>query len=163
MLIKQNIIIVKELLTIAALIPFNKNQPSFFNTGFDEFYNMLDDFFADSRPLRRSLSGDTFKLDVRDNEKDFNVIADLPGVKKDEISIALNEGRLSITVSKNEEKEDKKENYLHRERRCSSMTRNIYLGDTDSSGIKAKLEDGVLSIIVPKKEKIDTTVNVAIE
>ena len=148
---------------MAALIPFNKNQPSFFGTEFNEFYNMLDDFFADAQPFRRNLARDTFKVDVRDNGKDYSVVADLPGVKKDEISIAVNEGKLSITVARNEEKEDKKENYLHRERYCSSMTRSVYLGETDSAGIKAKLEDGVLSVTVPKKEKIDNTFKVDIE
>ncbi|HAN21330.1 MAG: heat-shock protein Hsp20 [Clostridiales bacterium GWF2_36_10] len=146
---------------MASLIPFNRNQ-NYFNTGFNEFYNMLDDFFADSRP-GRNLARDTFKVDVCDNEKEFNVICDMPGVKKDEINLAINEGHLNITVGRNEEKEEKKDNYLHRERRSSSMTRSIYLGDIDQAGIRAKLEEGVLSINVPKKAKVDTTKRIEIE
>ncbi len=148
---------------MAALIPFGSNQPSFFNTGFEDFYNMLDDFFADSRLIRRNLGNNAFKMDVQDNEKDYVVSADLPGVKKDEINISVNEGRLGITVSRNEEKENKEENYLHRERKQSSMTRSVYLGEIDASDIKAKLEDGVLIITVPKKEKVDNTIKVEID
>lgn len=145
-----------------ALIPFGTNQPDYFRTGFDDFYNMLDDFFADSRLIRRNMSN-TFRVDVTENEKEFSVLCDLPGIKKDEINVAMNEGRLTITVNRNEEKEEKDENYLHRERRCSSMSRSIYLGDTDSKGIKAKLEDGVLNITVPKKKVVDNTIKVEIE
>ena len=92
---------------------------------------MLDDFFSDSWPFRRSLVGDTFKLDVQDNEKEYTVEAELPGIKKSEIDVSLDEGRLQITVNKNEDTEDKGKNYIHRERRCSTMTRNIYLADSD--------------------------------
>jgi HSP20 family protein len=145
------------------LIPFSSNQPDLFNTTFDDFYNMLDDFFADGRMLRRNLQKSTFRVDVKDNGKDFAVACDLPGVKRDEINVSVNEGTLSVTVNRNEEKEDKNENYVHRERRCSSMSRSIYLGDIDSSGISAKLEDGVLSITVPKKATVDNTVNIQIQ
>lgn len=149
---------------MAGLIPFSSTYPSFFNTGFDDFYSLLDDFFSDGKMLRRNMAKDIFRLDISENEKEYTVTADLPGVKKDEIDIALNEGRLSITVNRKEEKEDKKENFLHRERHCCSMKRSVYLGDyTDSSDIKAKLEEGVLTVTVQKKQVIDNTVKVEIE
>lgn len=153
----------KELLNMAKLIPFGTSPSSLFNTGFGEFYNMLDDFFTDIKPYKSSLR-DTFRLDVKENENDFSVVADLPGIKKEEISISVDEGRLSIAVNRNEESEDSKDNYLHKERRSCSMTRSIYLGEnTDSGSIKAKLEEGVLTVTIPKKAKIDTRVNVEIE
>lgn len=149
---------------MAKLIPFNTNQNSLFNTGFDEFYNMLDDFFSDGKPYHRSFARDTFKLDVKDNETEFNVLADLPGVKKEEVKIAMDDGKLSISINRAEENEEKKENYLHRERLSCSMTRGIYLGEnTDATAIKAKLEDGVLKLTIPKKEKVISKVNVEIE
>jgi HSP20 family protein len=143
------------------LIPFSSNRPVF-DSVFDDFYDMLDDFFADNRTLRRNYAG-AFRVDVKDNGNEYTVAADLPGIKKDEINVAVNEGTLSISVNRNEEKEDKNERYIHRERRCSSMTRNIYLGDIDQAGITAKLEDGVLRITVPKREPKSNTFKVDIQ
>jgi HSP20 family protein len=59
--------------------------------------------------------------------------------------------------------EEKDKNYIHKERRYSSMSRNIFLADSAAEGIKAKLDDGVLIIRVPKKEKPDSSVNIEIE
>lgn len=144
------------------LIPFNSNRPDYFGSFFDDFYDMLDDFFADSRMFRRNYAG-TFRVDVKDNDNEYVVAADLPGIRKDEIDVAVNEGTLSISVNRNEEKEDKNERYIHRERRCSSMTRSIYLGDIEQTGITAKLEDGVLRITVPKKENRSNTIKVDVQ
>ena len=144
------------------LVPFNSNRPDYFGTVFDDFYNMLDDFFTDSRMIRTNYAG-AFRVDVKDNGKDFAIAADLPGIKKEEIDVAVNEGTLSISINRNEENEDKNERYIHRERRCSSMTRSIYLGDIDQAGITAKLEDGVLHITVPKKEVKNNTFKVDVQ
>jgi len=148
---------------MAGLVPFNRKNTELFNTGFKDFYNMLDDFFADSWPIRRSLAGDTFKLDVRENEKEYIIEAELPGIKKDEINVAINEGRLIISVKREEKLEDEGKNYIHKERRYASMTRNIFLADASDEGIKAKLEEGILNITVPKKEKPDNSVKIEIE
>jgi HSP20 family protein len=144
------------------LIPFGSNRPDYFGTVFDDFYNMLDDFFPESRMIRKNYSG-AFRVDVKDNGNEYLVAADLPGIKRDEIDVSVNEGTLSISVNRNEEKEDKNERYIHRERRCSSMTRSVYLGDIDQVGITAKLEDGVLQIAVPKKEIKSNTFKVDIQ
>jgi HSP20 family protein len=144
------------------LIPFNSNQPEYFGNAFDDFYNMLDDFFADNRMLHKNVPG-AFKVDVKDKGNEFAVACDLPGVKKEEINVAVNEGTLSVSVRRNEEKEDKNERYIHRERHSSSMTRSIYLGDIDQSGINAKLEEGVLNITVPKKAVKDSTYKIEIQ
>ncbi|AEG59126.1 Hsp20/alpha crystallin family protein [Desulforamulus ruminis] len=148
---------------MAGLVPFNKRENSLLSTGFEGFQNMLDDFFADAWPFTRSLAGDTFKIDVQENEKEYIVEAELPGVKKEEVDVSLNEGRLNITVSKKENVDKKYKNYIHRERRLSSMTRNIFLRDSDSEGIKAKLEEGLLTITVPKVVKPDNFVKITIE
>ena len=57
---------------MAGLIPFNRKQNDLMNIGFDDFSNMLDDFFTGSWPIQRSLAGDTFKIDIQDN--DINLI-----------------------------------------------------------------------------------------
>ena len=147
---------------MAGLIPFNRKNTDLLSTSFN-FDNMLDDFFADGWPSRRSLTADTFKIDVQDNETGYIVEAELPGAEKDNISISLNEGRLNIAFSKTENVEEKDKNYIHRERRSTSMSRNVILADADKDGIKAKLNNGVLTITVPKKKKTDNSVVIDIE
>jgi HSP20 family protein len=148
---------------MAGLIPFNKNLPSFPPKGFEDFYNMLDDFFSDSWSPRRSLLGDTFKIDVQDDGQEYLIDAELPGVRKEEISLELNDGKLSIRVQKEENVEQKKKNFIHKERRFSSMQRCVYLADAKTEGINAKLEDGVLKIMIPKAVKADNSRRIEIE
>jgi HSP20 family protein len=124
---------------------------------------MLDDFFNDTWSPRRSLMYDTFKLDVQENDKEYCIEAELPGVKKEEINLELNEGRLTISINREESIDEEKKNYIHKERRFSSMQRSIYLADAKGDGVKAKLEEGVLNITVPKQEKLDSTVKINIE
>ncbi len=147
---------------MAGLIPFNRKNSDSLNPSFT-FENMLDDFFADSWPFKRSLMADTFKIDVQDNKAEYIVEAELPGAEKDDISIALNDGRLNISYNKTQDIEEKDKNYIHRERRTTSMSRNIMLADAAAEGIKAKLNNGVLSITVPKKTKTDNSVVIDIE
>ena len=87
---------------MAGLIPFNRKRNDVMNTGFEDFSNMIDDFFTGSWPLQRSLVGDTFKIDIQDNDTEYTIEAELPGVKKEDIEITLNEGRLNISVKKEE-------------------------------------------------------------
>lgn len=148
---------------MAGLIPFNRRENSVLDTGFEGFQNMLDDFFADAWPFTRSLAGDTFKIDIRENEKEYVVEAELSGIKKNEVSVSLNEGRLNITVNQKEKNDNKEMNYIHRERRHRPVSRNVFLRDSASEGIQARLEDGLLTVTVPKKEKPDNSVKIAIE
>lgn len=147
---------------MAALIPFNKKNSNSLSTGFDEFNNMLDDFFADGWPFRRSLLADTFKIDVQEKDKEYIVEAELPGVKKDDVSLDYDEGKLSISVKKSEESEEKKKSYIHRERRYSSAARSVYLENANPDGISAKLENGILCITVPKQERPDNSKHISI-
>ena len=148
---------------MSSLIPFNRKRADLFSPGFEDFHNMLDDFFSEGWPFRRSLAGDTFKVDVLDKEKEYLVEAELPGVHRDEINLSLDDGRLTISVSKEECSEEENKNYIHRERRYSSMSRNIFLANADAEDIKAKLEDGVLAVTIPKKEKPDNSIKIEIE
>lgn len=144
------------------LIPFNK-RGSLLNKDFADFYNMLDDFFTDGWPYGRSLEKDTFKVDVQENEKEYLIDADLPGILKDEINVELNEGKLTISVQREENIDEEKKNYIHKERRYSSMSRSIYLTDAKVDGIKAKLDNGVLNIVVPKVEQVDQSIKIDID
>jgi len=149
-----------------SLVPFNRKETDLLGTNFDDFGNMLDDFFAGDRlawPTRRSLAADTFKVDIQEKDKEYLVEAELPGVKKEEVKVDVEEGRLKISIHKEEKKEEKDENYIHRERRTTSMHRSMYLDGAQSEGIKAKLEEGVLQIIIPKAEKSAKAVSVKID
>ncbi|HHZ02375.1 MAG TPA: Hsp20/alpha crystallin family protein [Tissierellia bacterium] len=135
---------------MAGLIPFNRRHGLYRDLG--NFYNMVDDFFSNNWPYEKFFSYGTFKMDVRDNENEYIVEAELPGVEKEEISLEFNDGRMTISVNRKEEIKEEKNNYIHRERRQSSMNRSVYLNDAKDEGIKASLENGLLRIVVPKKE-----------
>ena len=120
----------------------------------------FDDFFDDflTSPLVAASSEAAFKMDVVDEGDSYEVSAHLAGVNRDEIDVELNEGRLSISVEKKETEEQKDKNYLHKETREWSATRGVYLKDAATEGLSAKLEDGVLTVSVPKQvEKNNVT------
>ncbi len=139
---------------MAGLVPFNKRTNKLVGSDFGNFYGMLDDFFSDEFLMpRRSLARDTFKLDVEEKDNEYVVEAEMPGVKKEEISLEMRDEMLCISIERKEEREEEKKNYIHKERKYSSMSRSVYLKDVDSKNIKAKLDDGVLKINIPKLEK----------
>jgi len=148
---------------MANLVPSNRRNRGLATTGFEELYNMLDDFFTDPWLSGRRVSHDSFRVDVQAGEKEYTVEAELPGVKKEEVQLEMSDGNLSITVQRDEKVDDKSKNYIHRERRYSSMSRTIYLGDATSEGIHAKLEGGVLHITVPRQPQVENSRRIAIE
>ena len=148
------------------LVPYNRKNRSLVDRdfyGLDGFYNMLDDFFNYNWPSPRSLTRGTFKIDVQENDNEYVIEAELPGVNKDEVNIEMNEGRLSISIQREEIKNEENKNYVHKERRYSSMSRSIYLDEAKSEGIKASLENGVLNIIVPKETKPNNSIKIDID
>ncbi|SHI51763.1 HSP20 family protein [Dethiosulfatibacter aminovorans DSM 17477] len=148
---------------MANLVPFNRRRRDLERFGFGDFRNMLDGFFSDSWIPERTLMHDTFKIDVKENENDYVVEAELPGVKKEEIDLKLNDGRLSISIKRDERIEEEEKNYIHKERRFCSMSRTVYLEDAETEGINAKLEDGLLTIMIPKKDKKDRSKRIDID
>ena len=98
-------------------------------------------------------AGHEMKTDVRETEAGYEVDIDLPGFKKDEINVELNNGYLSISAAKGLDKEEKKEGkYIRKERYAGSMSRSFYVGDAiKQEDVKAKYEDGILRLSVPKK------------
>ena len=147
---------------MANLIPYRRRGRGLTTTGFEDFYNMLDDFFTD--PWSTGRRGyDVFKLDVQQNENEYLIEAELPGANKDEISIELADGTLRIAVNKEEKKDEEDKNYIHRERRSISASRSIHLADADAEGIKAKLDGGLLKISVPRVKQSDNARSIKIE
>ncbi|MDO4797387.1 MAG: Hsp20 family protein [Coriobacteriales bacterium] len=125
------------------------------------FNDFFDDFFTS--PLVSASSDAAFKMDVEDAGDAYVISAHLAGVNRDEIDVELNEGRLSITVDKKETEEDKGKNYLHKETREWSATRGVYLKDAAVEGLSAKLEDGVLTVNVPKQAEKANVTKIAID
>ncbi|MBR2246515.1 MAG: Hsp20/alpha crystallin family protein [Bacilli bacterium] len=111
----------------------------------------LDDIFDDFMPSRRN---DNMKCDIYEKDGNYHIEMDIPGFKKEDISIEVDDGYLTIEAEKNiennEENEDR--NYIRRERSYNSYKRSFYLGDLDQDSIEAKFNDGMLNITVPKKE-----------
>ena len=126
--------------------------------------NLFDDFMNDFRlpafpDVDKELYGkhakNLMKTDVKETEKGYEVDMDLPGFKKDEIQMELNDGVLTISAAKglDKDEEDKKGNYIRKERYAGSMSRSFYVGDeVTQADIKARYEDGILRLSVPKKE-----------
>ena len=108
------------------------------------------------------------KTDVRETESGYELDVDLPGFKKDEISAQLDNGYLTISASKGLDKDEEKKNgkYIRKERYAGAMSRSFYVGDgLSQSDIKAKYEDGILKICVPKMDKkaVESSKTIAIE
>ena len=108
------------------------------------------------------------KTDVREMDDSYEVDIDLPGFKKDEIQAQLKDGYLTVSAAKGLDKDekDKKGNYIRQERYAGAMSRSFYVGDDVSQEeIKAKYEDGILKLSIPKKsgDKVETKNRIAIE
>ncbi len=92
------------------------------------------------------------KIDVKENEHDFEVFIDLPGFKKENLKLDLTDGYITINANKTLEEEDKKK-YIRKERFYDSVSRSFYVGDSiKKEDIKAKFDNGVLTLSIPKVE-----------
>ena len=150
---------------MAGLIPFNRknNNLARAGTGFDDFYNMLDDFFNDGLMPSRNLLRDSFKLDIEETDNEYLIEAEMAGIKRDEIDLSIDDESLCITVNRSEEASKDNKNFIHRERRSSSMSRRVRLAGANLNEIKAKLEDGILTVTVPKDIKTNASRKIDIE
>jgi len=136
------------------LVPFNRRRNQMQNRDRDVFDldRVFENFFNDSVfPSFFSHSG-MMKVDIRDEGDKFVLESELPGVTKENINIDIEDGRLSIAVCQQEQNEDKRENYIRRERRSTSMQRSFALDNIDVDKITAKLENGLLVLDLPKLE-----------
>ncbi len=138
---------------------------------FDDMFN-FDDFDKEMDRMMRPLYGkhaqNVMKTDVRETENSYELDIDLPGFKKDEIKVELDNGYLSISASKglDKDEENNKGKYIRRERYAGAMNRTFYIGNhLTQQDIKAKFEDGILKISVPKKDVQQVAANkhIAIE
>ncbi len=113
----------------------------------------LFDFFNDDFMPKKEHS--LMKTDIKEHKNNYTVLVELPGFKKENIDLDLNNGYLNISakMEKDEKKEDEGK-YLHRERFYGECSRSFYVGDEiEEKDINAEFKDGVLRVVIPKKEE----------
>lgn len=136
------------------LLPSTNTLNSFFAD------DLFDDFFGDfARPMRTTprynTSSGIMRTDVKENDAGYELDIDLPGCKKEDVKAELKNGYLTINAETNQNNDQKDENgrYIRRERFYGTCSRSFYVGeDITQEDIRAKFEDGILKVSVPKKE-----------
>ena len=136
------------------------------------------DFWGKKNPLYGKNANRVMKTDIREHDTGYELDVDLPGFKKDEINVELENGYLTISAAKglDKDEQDKKGKYIRRERYAGkyirreryagAMQRSFYVGDeVTQEDIKAKFEDGILRLSIPKKDAqaVETKKTIAIE
>ena len=126
--------------------------------------NLFDDFFGDPfgmmprgrDPLYGKHARNLMRTDVRETEDTYELDVDLPGFKKDEVTLELKNGVLTIQAVKGLDKDetDKKGKYIRQERYAGACSRSFYVGEhVEPEDIRAKFENGILQISLPKAAK----------
>lgn len=134
--------------------------PSIFNESiFDDLMDFDFPVFRGMGDVDKKLYGkhaaQMMKTDVHEHEDQYEVDIDLPGFKKDEITLDLENGYLTVSAAKGLDKDekDKKGKLIRQERYVGSMQRSFYVGESiTDEDVKARFEDGVLKLNIPKKE-----------
>ena len=141
-------------------------RPSIFGEDlFDEMMSFPfgDEFFGKKNPLYGKNAKNMMKTDVKELDDGYEVDIDLPGFKKEEVSVELKDGYLTVSAAKGldkDEKDEKSGRYIRRERYAGSMSRSFYVGENVTQDeVKAKYENGILRLSVPKKEAKAVTQN----
>ena len=125
---------------------------------------MMPSMFGKNDPLYGKHAKNVMKTDVRETDNSYELDIDLPGFKKEDVSLKLDSGYLTISASK-DEKEKKDGKYIRRERYEGQCSRSFYVGESvQAKDVNAKFEDGILKISVPKAApQIETDNVIAIE
>ena len=127
------------------MIPFERSD----NNIFDLFDNFQKQFFRNSNATLPA-----FRADIRDLDDKFVLEAELPGFHKEDISLDLKEGILTIKAEHKEAQEQKQGEYIRRERRTGSFARSFDVSGIDESGISAAYKNGILEVTLPKQAPV---------
>ena len=133
-------------------------MPSIFGENlFDNWFTPMErEFYNGRNPLYGKNEKNLMKTDVKEKDGNYELDIDLPGFKKEDVTIQLENGYLTITAAKGMDKDenDDKGGYIRKERWFGNCSRSFYVGDSvRSEDIKAKMEDGILHMTVPKETK----------
>ena len=146
--------------------------PSIFGENlFDDFmdFPFEREFFGRNNPLYGKHEKNIMKTDIKETDAGYEMDIDLPGFKKENVTAKLENGYLTISAAKGMDKDEKNDEgvYIRRERYCGQCARTFYVGeDVKQEDIKAKFENGILSLSVPKpveQKKVETSKHIAIE
>ena len=136
------------------LIPFSRKnsgvsrKDDFF--GLDRFFN---DFFRDPFFSRFSPFASPIRADVKENDREYIVEAEMPGVRKEDITIEISDDVLTLGVDTKNEVNEESEGYIYRERSSGSFKRSFHIQNIKHDEVKASYKDGILTIVLPKDEK----------
>jgi len=122
----------------------------------DDFDRVFEGFFRPMRWVEEATSENFIPaMDIKERENEYVVSTDLPGVRKEDINVTLENGLLTITAErKSEEVQKEGERELRRECRYGRYVRSLRLGtQIDEKGVKASYHDGVLELVLPKAEQ----------
>ena len=128
-----------------SLIPFEK-----YTNSMDHFYDNIPRFFMTAGDNQPS----AFRTDIQDLGDRYLLEADLPGFRKEEISLDLKGDLLTVTACRKEENQEHQGKYLCRERYFVSYKRSFDVSEVQQSGITASYENGVLKLTLPKKSAV---------
>lgn len=117
----------------------------------------LDNFFEDGEPF------ENMKCDIYEKDNNYFIEVDIPGFDKKDIDIDYDNGYITISASKETNDQEKNKNYIRRERTYGKYQRQFYIGDVTEKDITATFSNGILKIVVPKKEEIETKKKIEIE
>jgi HSP20 family protein len=124
----------------------------------------FDNFFQPAIFDKFSCAG--MKTDIQEFEDRFELAVEVPGFNKEDITLDIKNGYLNIAANKQEkeESEDKKESRYLRRERSYSCNRSYYVGEVEKETVKAKYDNGILTVVVPKqKEKLEKNSRILIE
>ena len=133
-------------------------MPSIFGENlFDDWFDFPDmrDFDRMERKLYGKHADRQMRTDVREHEDHYEVDIDLPGFKKEDITLELKDGYMTVSAARglDQDEKDKKGKLIRQERYAGSMQRSFYVGENlTEEDIKASFKHGVLSLTIPKKE-----------
>lgn len=127
------------------LIPFTRHVSVY--DPFRAFDEMQRSFFNDQPSL-------SFRTDVSDTGDAYKLEAELPGFKKEDINIDIENDCLTISVERKQEEEDKRPNFVKRERVYGSFSRSFDVSGIEVEGIQASYTDGILTLTMPKKVEV---------
>ncbi len=140
------------------LVKFTQNP-------FAEIDRIFDDVFRDVMPsINTSFTPNAMRVDISEDEKNIYIDAEMPGIKKEDVKVTIEDGVLMIRGERKQETEEKKKNYHRVERVYGSFLRAFTLGENvDKDNIEAKYEDGVLHLTLPKIEPVKNVKQIALK
>ena len=129
----------------------NSNNKDFLN-------DLFNDFFV---PSFGDIKGAYMATDIKRNESGVTLFIEIPGFGKESLNISYDKGYLTVSAEREISEEERKE-FLRRER-ANSLKRSYYVGEIDENAITAKYENGILTVNLPKKQRVETIKKITVE